>query len=254
MNKLGKIAPIVIILASLGSLVFAFKLSGQKKSLKGEVATLTGDKQRAEGERDTARNDAQTAKTSLAKKSEELNTAGANLQAAQVMLTQKSQEAEGVKTQLDAKSKELDQAKTELGSAQETLKKIQEITASDDFKSIDQVRERLMAQAEENKILGHQLSVMRNENKTLKAKVGDLSTTPVNVRGHIAAVQDNWGFVVLDIGRSQRVTTNAQFLVYRDSQMIGKVQILSVGAATSVAEVLPEYKRGTPRVGDLVLH
>ena len=61
-------------------------------------------------------------------------------------------------------------------------------------------------------------------------------------------------FVVLDIGRSQHVTSNAQFLVYRDSKMIGKVQVLSVGASTSVAEVLPEYQRGTPRVGDLVIH
>jgi myosin heavy subunit len=250
MNKLGKIAPIIVIVASLGSLFFAFKLSSQKKDLKEQNTTLASGKQQAEKERDSARKDLQETKTALARTTDDLSAASANLQAAQ----EKAQKAEGLKAQLDDKTKELVQAKTELGSAQETLKKIQEITASDDFKNVDQVRERLMAQADENKILGRQLMIMRDENKLLKGQVSELSTTPVNVRGQVAAVQDSWGFVVLDIGRSQHVTTNAQFLVYRDSKMIGKVQVLSVGATTSVAEVLPEYQRGTPRVGDLVIH
>lgn len=250
MNKLGKIAPIIVILASLGSLFFVYTLSDQKKGLKTQNETLDSDKQRTEKERDSARKDLQTTKTALAKTADDLNAANANLQAAQ----EKTQKAEGLKAQLDDRTKELDQAKTELGSAQETLKKIQEITASDDFKNVDQVRERLMAQADENKILGRQLMIMRDENKLLKGQVSELSTTPVNVRGQVAAVQDGWGFVVLDIGRSQHVTSNAQFLVYRDSKMVGKVQVLSVGATTSVAEVLPEYQRGTPRVGDLVIH
>ena len=250
MNKLGKIAPIIVIVASLGSLFFAFKLSSQKKDLKEQNTTLASGKQQAERERASARNDLQTTKTALAKTTDDLNAANANLQAAQ----EKVQKAEGLKAQLDDKTKELDRAKTELGSAQETLKKIQEITASDDFKNVDQVRDRLTAQADENKILGRQLMIMRDENKLLKGQVSELSTTPVNVRGRVAAVQDSWGFVVLDIGRSQHVTTNAQFLVYRDSKMIGKVQVLSVEASTSVAQVLPEYQRGTPRVGDLVIH
>lgn len=254
MNKLGKIAPIIIILASLGSLFFAFKLSSQKKTLTSENTVLASEKLRTEGERDTARNDAQTAKIALAKTTEDLNSANATLQATQVSLAQMAQDADALKAQAAEKDKDLEQTKTELASAQETLKKIQEITASEDFQNLDQVRERLTAQADENKILGRQLTLMRDENNALKTKVEGLSTTPVNVRGRVAAVQENWGFVVLDIGRSQQVSSNAQFLVYRDSKMIGKVQIITVGDNTSVAQILPEYQRGTPRVGDLALH
>src|SRR5436309_3743241 len=82
MNKLGKIAPLIVIVACLGSLFFVFKLSGQKKDLKQENTTLASARQTAERERDTARNDLQTAKTAMAKMTEDLTTAKANLQAA----------------------------------------------------------------------------------------------------------------------------------------------------------------------------
>ena len=196
----------------------------------------------------------QTTKTALTKTTDDLNTTSNNLQTAEVSLTQKTQEADSLKTQFAAKSKDLDQAKTELASAQETLKKIQEITQSEDFKNVDQIRDKLMAQADESKLLGRQLIIMRDENRQLKEQVYELSSTPINLRGHVAAVQDNWGFVVLDIGRDQHVGANSHFLVYRDSKMIGKVQVMSVGANTCVAEMLPDYQRGAPRVGDLVIH
>jgi chromosome segregation ATPase len=252
MNKLGKIAPIIVILASLGSLFFAFKLSSQKNSLKSENVTLASERERSEKERDAARTEAQTAKTALAKTTDDLNAATANLQAAQVSLTQKSQEAETFKMQVEEKSKELDQVSTELASTRQSLQEIQDKIGPGGDPG--ELSDRIAAQTEENKILGQQLTAMRDENKALKTRVAELSTSPINLRGRIAAVQDAWGFVVLDIGRSQQVTSNAQFLVYRDSKMVGKVQIVSVGDNTSVAQILPEYQRGSPRVGDFVLH
>ena len=254
MNKLGKIAPLIVIVTCLGSLFFVFKLSGQKKDLKQENTTLASARQTAERERDTARNDLQTAKTAMAKMTEDLNTANANLQAAQVALAQKTQEADGLKTQLADKGKELDQTKTDLASAQETLKKIQEMTGSADFKDFDQMRDRLTAQADENKILGKQLVLMREQSKMLQARITELTSTPINLRGRIVAVENHWGFVVLDVGRAQHVGVDSQFLVYRDSKMIGKVQVQSVGDNVSVAQMLPDYQRGTPKVGDLVVH
>ncbi len=254
MNKLGKVAPIVVILASLGSLFFVFQLSGKKKDLTEQNTALTSDKERLDKDLASTRADLRTTKTALTKTTDDLNTASNSLQVAQDSLTQKTQEADGLKARLDAKSKDLDQAKTELASAQETLKKIQEITQSEDFKNVDQVRDKLTAQADENKLLGRQLIIMRDENRQLKEQVSELSSTPINLRGRVAAVQENWGFVVLDIGRAQHVGANSHFLVYRDSKMVGKVQVMSVGATTSVAEMLPDYQRGAPRVGDLVIH
>lgn len=251
MNKLGKIAPIVVIVACLGSLFFVFKISGQKKGLQGEVAGLTADKQQLESTLASTKKDLSTTKTALAKTTEDLNLTAGNLTTTQAKLTEKTQEADGLKVQLDGTIKELDQAKLDRDTAQKTIKDIQTALNGQD---ISAVRESIVAQADENKILGKQLLVMRDENQMLKQKVEELSTTPPNLRGRVAAVQDSWGFVVLDLGQAQHVTSKAQFVVYRDSKVIGKVQVLSVGSTTSIAEILPEFQRSEPRVGDTVIH
>jgi hypothetical protein len=247
MNKLGKIAPIVVIVACLGSLFFVFKLSGQKKDMQGQIAGLTSEKQQLETTLASTKKDLSTTKTALQKTTEDLDATKGTLQATQASLAQKTQEADGLRTQLDGTVKELDQAKLDRDGAQKIIKDIQDSLGGQDINT-------LRATADENKILGKQLVAMRDENQTLKKKVEELSTTPPNLRGQIAAVQDSWGFVVLDIGRNQHVTANAQFVVYRDAKMVGKVQVLSVGASTCVAEILPEFERTGFRVGDTVVH
>ena len=252
MNKLSKIAPIIVILACAGSLFFAFKLGGIKKDLNDQVASLTSDKKRLEKDLTTAKQDLASAKQALQAAQAELASANANLQAKQVELTQKTQEADQLKTQVTEKDQALQQAKAELATAQDTVKKIQETFK--DVGDMADIRDRVAAQAEENKVLGRQLVAIRQENLRLKDKVEELTLTPVNLRGHVAAVHDQWGFVVLDVGRTQRVSPNSQFLVYRDSKLVGKIQVMSVGQSTSIAELLPEYQHGKPRVGDLVVH
>jgi septal ring factor EnvC (AmiA/AmiB activator) len=251
MNKLSKIAPIVVVVACLGSLFFVFKIAGQKKDMRGQIDGLTTDKQQLESSLASTKKELATTKTALDKTKEDLSTTTANLTATQTKLTEKTQEADGLKAQLDGTIKELDQAKLDRDAAQKNLKDIQEALGGQDIKSLTAS---VVAQADENKILGKQLMSMRDENQALRQKVEELSTTPTGLRGRIAAVQDNWGFVVLDIGHSQHVTANAQFIVYRDSKMVGKVQVLNVGPTTSVAQILPEFQKNSFRVGDTVVH
>jgi len=251
MNKLGKIAPIIVIVACLGSLYFVFKIAGQKKDMQGQIAGLTSDKQQLESTLASTKQELSTTITALEKTTDDLTNTTANLTATQAKLTEKTQEADGLKAQLDGTIKDLDQANLDRDSAQNTIKQIQTSLGG---QNIDTLRDSIVAQSEENKILGKQLLAMRDENQILKQKVEELSTTPSNLRGRIAAVQDTWGFVVLDIGHNEHVTSNAQFLVYRDSKLVGKVQIMSVGATTSVAEILPEFDRSGFRVGDTVVH
>ena len=88
----------------------------------------------------------------------------------------------------------------------------------------------------------------------LKEKLEFLTTTPIGLRGHVTVVQEKWGFLVLDVGHTQRVQPNAEFLVYRDTKLIGKVQIVSVAADNCIGQIMPEYQRSTPVVGDLIIH
>lgn len=253
MNKVAKIAPVVIVIACIGSLVLTFTLDGRKKQLTADKAQLTKAV-------DTARAD-------LGKAQQQAQQASAQLNAAQTSATQAKNELGAVKSQLDSKAKEaaglekqvcdlgkqLEDTKGKLTSTEQTLAKIQQATKSTDSQSADQVRTRLTAMVEENKLLSNQLVTLRDDNQRLTRELESRGSSPVNLRGSVVYVQDEWNFVVLDLGAKQQVRPDSQFLVYRDSVLVSKVQVVSVNPTTCVAEIISEYRRGTPRPGDLVI-
>jgi myosin heavy subunit len=254
MNKLGKIAPIIVIVACLGSLYLAFNLGGKKKQLESDKAQLTEDLGTTRTQLSQAKAQLQKDSALLAQAKSDLDKANTDLASTKEALTKKTEEADS----LQAKNTEMDQqlqtTKTQLTSAEETINTVKEIFQIKDISDLAKLREKLTAQAEESKMLGEQLSTMRQENILLKKQVEDLTTTPAGVRGRVSVVENNWGFIVLDIGDTQRVRRNSEFLVYRDSKLVGKVQITSVSANTSVAQILPGYQGGPPRVGDMAVH
>jgi len=140
-----------------------------------------------------------------------------------------------------------------LSSTEETLAKIQDATKSADLQDMDKVRTRLAAMVDENKVLSGQLGTLREENQRLKQELDSRRGSPVGLRGTVAYVQDDWNFVVLNIGEKEKVQTNSEFLIYRDSMLVSKVQVITVNPNTSVAEIIADYRRGTPRPGDLVI-
>ena len=257
MNKLGKIAPIIIIIACLGSGFFAYELQVMKKAHLGKIAdlqdkydTTTADLGKTKSTLKTTQADLTQSKTDLAKATNDLQTA-------KVALDQKTQEADGLKTQVADKDKELQQSKTDLASAQDTLKKITDglkKAGIEDIGNVDKLSDKVLSLGDENKILGQQLVNLHTENVQLKEKLDYLTTTPVGLRGHVTNVQDKWGFLVLDVGQTQRVQPNAEFLVYRDTKLIGKVQVVSVAANSCIGQMMPEYMHSTPVVGDLIIH
>ena len=253
MNKLGKIASIIVIVACLGSLYLAFTLGGKKKQLEADKAQLTSDLSSTRAQLSQAKAQLQKDATLLAQAKTDLDKANTDLASTKESLTKKTEEADA----LQAKNTELDQQlqtnKVQLAKAEETINTIKEITGTADVQDLGKLREKLTAQADENKMLGEQLSTMRQENMALKKQVEDLTITPAGVRGRVSLVENNWGFVVLDIGDAQRVRRNSEFLIYRDTKLVGKVQITSVSANTSVAQILPGYPGG-PRPGDMAVH
>jgi hypothetical protein len=56
--------------------------------------------------------------------------------------------------------------------------------------------------------------------------------------GTILAVNQAWNFVVLSLGDRQGVVPNAEMLVQRDGQYLGKIRVTSVEPSTSIADIL----------------
>ena len=56
----------------------------------------------------------------------------------------------------------------------------------------------------------------------------------------VVAVNDAWGFVVIDAGQSSGINEATKLLVTRGNQTVGKLSIVSVQGNRTVANILPE--------------
>jgi len=257
MNKLAKLAPIIVVIVSVLSLLLAFKLATTKKDHLARIAPLSGSLTQTQSELKKTQGTLKQTQAELTKTKDDLSQTNAALVATRSALDQKTQEAAALQTQLTETSNQLAQTKADLTQAQATVKNIQGALKDIGYTNITDIAElhnRIVSMGEENKVLAQQLTVMRSDNDNLKAKVEELSTTPAGLRGHVSVVQSKWGFVVMDIGSAQRVRPKSEFLVYRDHKFVAKVQVTSVSANDCVAQILPQYMKTPPQPGDLVVH
>ena len=76
------------------------------------------------------------------------------------------------------------------------------------------------------------------------------------LEGRILAVNPSWNFVVLSLGDRNGVVNNAEMLIKRGSQLIGKVRITSVEPSTSIADIVANSVRQGLAVqpGDTVIY
>lgn len=76
------------------------------------------------------------------------------------------------------------------------------------------------------------------------------------LEGRILAVNSSWNFVVLSLGDRNGVVNNAEMLIKRGSQLIGKVRITTVEPSTSIADIVVNSVRSGLSVqpGDTVIY
>jgi uncharacterized protein (DUF3084 family) len=257
MNKLAKFAPIIVIIACLGSLALTFMVAKMKREHLARIAQLDSSLTATKATLAKTENTLKQTRADLTKTKTDLDQANASLMTTKASLEDKTKEADALKTQLADATQQLEKAKADLATIQGTLNKIQDglrKAGIEDIGSLDKLSDRILNLSEENKVLGAQLTAMHAENSQLRAKVEELSTTPVGLRGHVSVVQSKWGFIVMDVGHDKRVQPNAEFLVYRDSKFVGKVQVVSVAAQNCIAQILPDYQQRPVQPGDLVVH
>ncbi len=125
MNKLGKIAPIVVILACAGSLFLAFMVAKKKAQHIAQIASLNGTLTATKAELSKAKGTLKQAQTDLTKTKGDLDQANATLATTKAALDQKTQEASSLLTQLTDVTNQLAQTKADLAAAQATRKNIE---------------------------------------------------------------------------------------------------------------------------------
>lgn len=210
---------------------------------KAELAALSGEKEKLAADLETAQGEATKAR-------EELNAVNSKLT-----------DAESKASEAETKASE---AATSLAAAQEQIQKLQ-----DDLNAVPGTSADPAEQSGDSEARAKELeqvnSKLQDENSALKASIAELRTKEDSrqkvmlrpgLQGTILAVNQAWNFVVLSLGDRQGVVPNAELLVQRGSQLLGKVRITSVEPNTSIADILVRtVPRGfTVMPGDTVIY
>jgi len=254
--KIGRIASIVVILISVGSLYCIRLLRQDRDELRVEKIKITESLVSAKAQIVRTETKVQDAIATLPAVSNALVKVVAEFETTKKALAGTTEERDKLKANLADTQQKLPSINTELVAAKEALKKAEGTIASQaaQIATIAGFKKQIAALMAENRALGSKIEVVLAEIKRLEFENDELRKTPINCRGLVAGVENRWNFIILDIGQDQKVRKNSHFLVYRNKTFICKAQVLSVSENTAVAEVLPEFRRGDPRIGDIAIH
>ena len=215
----------------------------------------------------------QTAKAETAKAKTTLKETGDKLIAQTAKVTEMEQslatkegdlakatgEVTNLTAQLTDKTAALDAANAEMEKlkaapvAAATAEVVPDVNAS----QVTELTAQIEALKSEKAIIGDKLVAAESKTKELSDVVARTKNAMMvkGMEGQVVAVNQAWGFVVLNMGNRSGAVNNAEMVVMRDGDRIGKIKITSVEPSTSIADIVPSSVPNGQRVlpGDRVI-
>ena len=166
-----------------------------------------------------------------------------------------------VQKQVSDKDATITQQKTDMAAKDARIAELESKTNTATLPAANP-SEDLKKQLEEKDILASSLSAKLKEQDVqldaLKKREDQRRNKAMRngLEGKILAVNPSWNFVVLNLGDRNGVVNNAELLIKRGTQLIGKVRITSVEPSTSVADIVVNSVRSGLSVqpGDSVIY
>jgi hypothetical protein len=105
----------------------------------------------------------------------------------------------------------------------------------------------------ESKVKGIESQLSKYKENESRRKANAMKS---GLEGRILAVNSSWNFVVLSLGDRNGVVSNAEMIIKRGTQRIGKVRITSVEPSTSIADIVANSISAglTVQPGDTVIY
>ena len=234
---------ITCIFLSLGAAVLGFLNQGKLSAARAELES-------SQGQFTATGAQIQAAQAELEKKKEEVAQLGSEKDKVAAELGEARGELEKAKQAGAATQEQLTAAQTEIGqikqdaAAKDTRNAELEQQATAPTAPVEVDTGAVEARALELETVNQQL---QDQNTSLSAQVAELRRKDdgrqklqmrQGLSGTILAVNQAWNFVVLSLGDRQGVVPNAEMLVQRDGQYLGKVRVTSVEPSTSIADIL----------------
>lgn len=148
----------------------------------------------------------------------------------------------------------IDQKNTELIVANGRITQLEQDKSNLQIQ-IDDLNNQLVRADEEMRDLQDKIATLDKVIQDIDSKQGAPGTAkvPVGTMGRILIVNPDWNFVILDIGSEQGLVANAEMLIHRKDQLIGKVRISAVEKTMAIAEVVSDWTKQAVNEGDYVL-
>ena len=220
-------AAISLAAAALGFLNYG-KLQATRMQMEASAEQLA-EKQRA---LDAAENDVDVTRKENTELTDQRDNLAAGVGNSEEKLAQLLASLETEKAKVVAADEARANAELELREALEKIRALEEnppdAASSAEFKEL-----RALVATLKDVITTQEIEIKRLKDKFEGSKPA--GTTP---QGTILAVNQAWNFVVLNLGSRQGIARNAEMLVQRGNQLIGKVRVTSVETSSSIADII----------------
>lgn len=258
-----KLLLIVTIVLSVGAAALGYLNRDVLMQTRDTLATTQTDLATRTSELETANKDIEAKKGEIATLTTEKETLTADLGKTKTELTKTKDDLTTAQTKITETETNLTTAQAKITEQETAIKDLeQKVADAQNGPAPAQQTNEWEARAKELEQLNVKLE---EERSSLKASVAEFKAKEEarqkvmlrpGLQGTILAVNQAWNFVVLSLGDRQGVVPNAELLVQRGGQMLGKVRVTSVEPSTSIADILVRtVPRGfTVMPGDTVIY
>jgi predicted nuclease with TOPRIM domain len=247
-----RICLIIAIVAGLAAGILAFtKVQDIITTTRAQRNEWKGKDEKEVADHNKTKKTLKDTQATLATTQKNLESTKGELEAAKTEVAELSQ----TKTDLTAK---LEKANAEKDDANQQLERWRQLgltveQVKDTVAERDNLKTAKQALIGENKLLADKVNEWETRWSNFFQNDTDVPLTP-GLRGRIVAVDPKFNFVVLNIGKDQGAKPRGVMMVDKDGKLLGKVRITSVTKDQSVANILPDWKRGNIMEGDEVLY
>lgn len=240
MTTSHKISVIVLLLSSITFFVICTGILAIKEKEKNTRIRLEGELAQTQEELAQTKEALSEANQQIADLSDQLADEKAKAEELAEKLAQEKRENEDLRKKLDNLEYKIEELEEQIE------KKDSELAAA--RKEKEQLNLKIARLEEEKARLQEKLNKLEDT-----VDLGKISVVALKeIKGMVMAVNEDYGFVIINLGAKDKITKGMVLFVYRDDTMIGKVEVDRIYEEMSSANILPEWKQADIKVGDQV--
>lgn len=276
MAKLLKPMIILLLVLSIAALALGFQLFSQRETLKGRVTKLQNstqaiarnlkyDKLNAQALQDYAAMDGQLGGVTKAAQNqyEELQTTKGDLDTTRQELTSVQGDLDQTKIALSDSQGQVEQLtnestrqRSEIAEKSRNLDSLRQAQADLERQVEDLDRDVSTAQAQLRDRTREYDDLLKEYTQIVMSIEGGSAAgidLDPNLVGKVLVARPEWNFVILDLGTNAGLQSQAELLVHRDRELVGRIRIAEVTETLAIGEIMNDWEVSPVTTGDIVI-